>query len=79
MYILLYCGITTIIVYTELSTESALISYISNSYESACTGQSESIYLTAQSIVNTSRVYYKNNLNPQVMAALYVCLKFSCD
>ena len=79
MYILLYCVIIIIILYTELSTESALISYISNSYESACTGQSESIYLTAQSIVNTSRVYYKNNLNPQVMAALYVCLKFSCD
>lgn len=50
---------------TELSKESELLEHITGSYESACNGDAD-LYLTAQSIVNTARVYYKQEINLQV-------------
>ncbi|KAF6036153.1 TICRR [Bugula neritina] len=53
---------TKIVSSIDLRTESELLTYVSSSYESAVTGQSD-VYLTAQSIVNTVRVFYKNSPN----------------
>ncbi|XP_067930016.1 treslin-like isoform X2 [Watersipora subatra] len=48
----------------NLDTEEELIGYAQKSYEEACEG-TESLYLTAQKIVNTARVFYRRELNPQ--------------
>lgn len=48
-----------------LSSEEQLLIHLKSSYESACAGEAD-VYLTAQSIVNTTHVYFKHSLNPQV-------------